>query len=121
MNNHNNFYQTNLTREDFINQILSYNIYGYFCGYAPVSYKIPRVNELKFNKKRNAKKFREWLKSFNPELQTYGVDALEYLDKHTSFKLTELDKKIIQHIKKRNSILSVCSGCEIGIYEKAYE
>ncbi|AZQ44193.1 hypothetical protein [Nonlabens ponticola] len=121
LSNHNVFYQTNLKKEDFISQVLSYHIYGYFCGYAPISYKIPRYNDFKFDKKRNAKKFREWLKSFNPELQTYGVDALEYLDENTSFELSKLDEILIKHIKKRNSILSTCSGCEIGIYERVYK
>ena len=117
---HNEFYQSELTITDFVNQILDDHIYGYVCGYAPVVYDVPRYNDLKFDKKKNISEFRNWIKSFNPELQTYGIDALEYLDKNKGIKLTELDKKLISNIKKRNSILNTCSGC-LGIYEKANE
>ncbi|MGS2727870.1 hypothetical protein ACU8DI_14770 [Psychroserpens sp. BH13MA-6] len=115
---HNEFYKSELTTSDFVNQVLADHVYGYYCGFAPVSYDVPRYNDLIFDDKRNISEFRNWLKSFNPELQTYGIDAIEYLEKNKGLKLTELDKKLISNIKKRNSILNTCSGC-LGIYEKA--
>lgn len=118
---HNEFYQSNLTRKDFISQVLADHIYGYVCGEAPVIYEIPRYDDLKFDKKRNISKFRNWLKSFSPELQTYGVDALKYLEKNKDIQLTAFDEKLILNIKKRNSTLNTCSGCLIGLYEKAFE
>jgi hypothetical protein len=54
-------------------------------------------------------------------LQTYGVEALEYLQNKKGIKLSELDKKLLLNIKNRNSILNTCSGCLIGIYEKAFK
>ena len=117
---HNEFYQSNFTGKDFINQVLAEHIYGYVCGIAPVFYEVPRYDDLKFDKKRNISKFRDWLKSFSPELQTYGVDALNYLEKNKGIQLTPLDKKLILSIKTRNSILNTCSGCLIGLYEKAF-
>jgi len=118
---HNEFYQSELTITDFINQSLEDHIYGYVCGFAPISYDIPRYNKLRFDKKKNISEFRNWVKSFNIELQTYGVKALEYLQNKKGIKLTELDKKLILNIKNRNSILNTCSGCLIGIYEKAFK
>ncbi|GGE00004.1 hypothetical protein [Planktosalinus lacus] len=115
---HNTYYKTNFTISDFVDQILDDRIYGYVCGYAPVVYDVPRYNELLFDDKKNISEFRHWIKSFNPELQTYGVDALEYLEKNKKVKLTESDKKIIRTIKKRNSTLNTCSGC-LGVFEKA--
>lgn len=118
---HNEFYESELKIKDFINQVLAEHIYGYVCGFAPVVYDVPRYDDLRFDKKRNINKFRDWVKSFNPELQTYGVEALEYLEKNKGLKLTELDKKLISNIKQRNSALNTCSGCLIGIYEKAFK
>ena len=76
-------------------ETLADHIYGYVCGFAPVVYDVPRYDDLRFDKKRNINKFRDWVKSFNIELQTYGVEALEYLEKNKGLKLTELDKKLI--------------------------
>lgn len=118
---HNEFYQSELKVEDFVNQVVADHVYGYVCGFAPIFHKVPRHLDLRFDKKRNIKAFQNWVKSFNPELQTYGVEALEYLVKKKRVKLTELDKKLIAHIKQRNSILNTCSGCIMGIYEKVFE
>lgn len=114
---HNEFYQTKFTTTNFVNQVLDDHIYGYVCGFAPVVYDVPRYNNLMFDKKKNISEFRNWIKSFNPELQTYGIDALEYLEKNKRIKLTELDRKLISNIKNRNSILNTCSGC-LGVYKK---
>lgn len=121
MDFHNEFYQSKLTITDFVNQSLEDHIYGYVCGFAPISYDVPRYNDLLFNKEKNISEFRNWIKSFNIELQTYGVEALQYLQNKKGIKLSELDKKLILNIKNRNSILNTCSGCLIGIYKKAFK
>lgn len=121
LDSHNNFYQSKVTAKGFVDQVLAEHVYGFICGFAPAIYEVPRYNNVLFDKKRNINKFRNWVKSFNPELQTYGVMALEYLEKNKGITLTELDKKIISNIKKRNSILNTCSGCTFGIYEKVFK
>ncbi|NHN24717.1 hypothetical protein FIA58_003425 [Flavobacterium jejuense] len=118
---HNIFYQTNFNTTDFVSQVLENLIYSYYCGYGATITKVPEYNNLKFNKKKNRKTFTNWLKSFNPELQTYGLDALLYLEKNKGIQVTELEKKLIANIKNRNSVLNTCSGCEMGIYEKVFE
>lgn len=107
--------------EDFVNQVLADHIYGYVCGEVPVVYDVPKYDDLKFDKKKNISKFRNWIKSLNPELETYGVETLGYLQNNKGIELTELDKKWVSNIKKRNLTSNTCSGCLIGIYEKVFE
>lgn len=122
---HDSIYKTSTSSLDlFVSDILSGESYGYICGEAPIIYKIPEHRGLRFGDTKNIKEFRKWLRSYSPELQTYGVDALSYLYK-TYHKISDdieakNDKRIIEHIKQRNSILDTCSGCFIGIYEKVF-
>jgi len=116
---HNIYYESELKISDFINQILDDNTYGYICGYAPIVYDVPRYNDFLFDDTSNIVEFKKWIKSFNLELQTYGVDALKYLEKRKKYRLTEMDKKIIENIKVRNSELKSCDGCIIH-YKKNY-
>jgi len=114
---HNDFYKSNLTVKEMINQISEDELYS--CDENNSSEKIPSHNGYEFIKS-NIDEFRNWTQSFNPELQTSGIHALEYLQKKNNVKLIEQDKKIIKHIKTRNSLLNSCSGCLI-IYRKAFD
>lgn len=117
---HNKFYETKLENSDFVDQLVKMEIYGYSCGYATVSNAALEYKDLYFDNITNAKYFRNWLTSFNPELQSYGVDALEYLEEKYKLQLSPLEKKIIKHIKARNSILLACGGC-VSFPRKIYD
>ncbi len=60
------------------------------------------------------------LKSINCETQIYGVRGFDLLKKN-KVKITTNDKKIIDHIKKRNSELVSCAGDICPIIWKAYK
>ncbi|MBF0762586.1 hypothetical protein IR148_16225 [Dysgonomonas mossii] len=121
---HDSFYQTKTTVNDLRNDLLKDEYYGYICGEAPVIYEIPQYNGLSFDNLKNINQFRYWLRSYNPELQTYGVDALSYLYKKKysdkNDEKVKQDRSIIKYIKQRNSILNTCSGCFVGIYERVF-
>ncbi|WP_298513848.1 hypothetical protein [uncultured Kordia sp.] len=110
---HNEFYKTTLEISDFVDQLKQMEIYGYSCGYSPVANALLEHRDLYFDDLKNAEYFREWLTSFNPELQAYGLDALEHLEENEQLPLSPLEKKIIKYIKTRNTTLLQCGGCVI--------
>lgn len=120
---HDSLYGTNTSKEEFIADLKEGAPYGYSCG--NVWHDTPQKYGLKFNDFNNIDTFRKWLRSYKPEMQTYGVDALSYLYKDleakaTDDELTTQDKELIQHIKNRNSLLECCAGDIFGIRRRAY-
>lgn len=114
---HNVFYNTKFGIKDFINQVTD----THYCGNCSSTFYIPpRYLDLEFDKQENVSEFRNWIKSFNIELQTNGVEALEYIEKSKNYKLTEFDKKIINNIKTRNSTVIYCSG-DVVLYWKVFD
>ena len=109
---HNKFYQTKLTHSDFKNQTLEEIVVGFGCG--EVGLDIPKESQrtLRLAKKRNRKELNKYLTSFSLELQTLGAIGLLKIG-----KLSNEQKLIIEHLKKRNSVIYSCSGCLYGIGE----
>ncbi len=113
---HNIFYNTQFEIKDFINQITD----THYCGNCSSTFYIPpKYLNLEFDKKENVSEFRKWIKSFNIELQTNGVEALEYISKNKNYKLSESDKKIIENIKARNSTVIYCAG-DVILYRRVF-
>lgn len=117
---HNKFYETKLRISDFVDQLKKMETYGYSCDYAPISNAPLVYKDVYFDNIRNGKYFRNWLTSFSPELQSFGVDALEYLEEKYKLPLSPNEKKIITHVKTRNSKLQACSGC-VTFPRKVYD
>lgn len=124
---HDSLYQTTTQIDDFVNELTQQTVYGYLCGIAPVLRDIPEKDGLKFNDMKNIEVFRKWIRSYNPELQTYGVDAINYIYKQPKFSigkkqsiLEKQDKDLVKYVKYRNSIINTCSGCFVGIYERVF-
>ena len=111
--NHNKLYQTKLTEQDFINQTLKEYVVGFGCGITASNIPKQAKKMLKFVKHKNRKMLQEYLTSFSPELQTLGAIGLIRLG-----NLSPLQKNIIEHFKKRNSVISTCAGCLYGLNEK---
>ncbi|WP_417887976.1 hypothetical protein [Zunongwangia sp.] len=109
---HNKYYDTNLDQPDFIEQLLKEYVVGFGCGFSGKQISKESKKSIRYAKKRNFKKLNELLTSFSPELQTLGVIGILKIG-----KITDLQKKIIQHLKKRNSVIYSCSGCLYGIGE----
>jgi predicted TPR repeat methyltransferase len=59
------------------------------------------------------------IRSFNCEIQAYGVAGLSMLSKRGCVIPNDI-KNLVQHIKKRNSDLVVCLGCSAGLVSKIY-
>lgn len=124
---HDSLYHTKTTSKDLINDLTKKVVYGYLCGNVPVLRDIPERKGYKFNDYKNIDIFRQWLRSYNPEEQSYGADAIGYIYKKPNILIGEkeneigkLDKNLRKHIKERNSIINTCSGCSVGIYKKVY-
>ncbi|QHI38387.1 hypothetical protein IMCC3317_37790 [Kordia antarctica] len=108
---HNELYETKFGVSDFIDQFKTMKTYGFHCGFSPIMNGALQHDDFYFDNIRNAKHFRKWLKSFNPELQAFGIKALEHLEEKEKLPLSPLEKKLIKHIKTRNSTLLICGGC----------
>lgn len=125
--NHDSLYHTTTQVEDLVNDLTANWVYGYSCGIAPVMGDVHEKFGFKFNDMRNIEVFRSWLRSYNPELQTYGVDAISHIYKKPKFTIGEKqeeleknDKSMVKHIKARSSIVNTCFGCFTGIYQRVF-
>ena len=118
LNSHNSFYNSKKDLKGFIDDTLNKTIYGNYCGYEMKALK--KVNDIKLYSIENVEKYAKWMKSFNLELQMWGYDQLDYLMKEKSIEFENDEEKIFNYIRKRNSILETCSGCEFGLYKRIW-
>lgn len=118
--NHDSIYCTKTTKSDFIMEFSKDELYGYCSGNSPVNIIGPReITGGGFGEyPKLIDKFREWLRSYNIELQTLAIDALKviYEAPYLGFnpesvkKEKENDLKIIKHIKERNVKVWKCNS-----------
>ncbi|MDU1889211.1 MAG: hypothetical protein E6767_00855 [Dysgonomonas sp.] len=124
---HDLFYQVITDIDVLISDLLQNKVYGYKCGIVPIEKEVPEQYGYKLNEVKNIPVFREWIRSYNPELQTYGVDALSTIYNKAGSEIVqqqkravEYDLKLIDYVKKRNSIINTCSGSIHGIYKSVF-
>lgn len=124
---HDSLYQTFTQENDLVNDLLQQEVYGYLCGIAPVLRDVPEKRGLRFDDIKNINEFRKWIRSYNPEVQSYGADAISYIYQRPKFSIGEKqnvlekqDKDLAKYIKCRNSIVNTCSGCLFGIYKRVF-
>ena len=118
LKNRNKFYNSNKSSQQLIKEISLLEEYAFYCGDGmPKTQKGKYVEQLVNNE--NTEKLIDMIKSFNCETQAYGVAGLVMLEK-SEYKIPCDIQKIIDHIKKRNSDLIVCSGCFSGLINKIY-
>ncbi len=114
----NAFYQSKKNIKDLAKEISSDITYAFYCGDG-----LPQTDEgkhiEKLVSKRNINTLNDMLHSFNIETQAYGVAGFKMLSKE-GVELSKDQKKIIKHIKKRNSEVVTCRGCFTGLVEKVY-
>ncbi len=116
---HNEYYDTESTVDDLIEGIADTRYYSYHCGYSGQGTNVPEYQGEEFTE-ADIDVFRSWIASYSIEVQNYGYDALNHLRKKVGVKLSKTDKKILRHIKRRNSVINFCYGCTAGIYEKRF-
>jgi len=117
--NHNSFYNTKTTKEDFIKDFLNRKVYGDGCGYEMTMIK--KIDDVERDNIENVDKYIKWMKSYNPELQMWGYSEIEKLLKKNLIELESEELKIYNHIKERNLFIETCSGCTFGIFKKVFK
>lgn len=115
LNKHNKFYDTDYDITDFREQLLAKYTVGYGCGIAGDHIPKEVKKAERWYKLRRKKKLRKYLTSINPEKQTLGAIGILKFNRQNEF-----EKKIINHLKNRNSMINSCSGCIYGI-EKSFQ
>ena len=119
LNSHNDFYKTNFSLTDYINDLTNKQTYGDYCGYEMT--RVKKIDGIKLRNPENAEKYVEWMKSFNLEKQMWGYDQIQYLLKNNLIELEPEEEKIYNHIQQRNAIIETCSGCTFGIFERVFK
>ena len=114
----NKFYSSTKTSQQLIKEISLPEEYAFYCGDG-----LPKTKKGKYIEQlvddENTETLIEMVKSFNCETQAYGVAGLVMLEKR-EYQISHDIQKMIDHIKKRNSELVVCSGCFSGLIDKIY-
>lgn len=119
IDNHNSFYKSKFSINEFIDDSLLNTVYGNYCGYSGEKYL--KQYEIELEKIENSEKYVEWMKSFNLEKQMWGYDQIQYLLKNNLIELEPNEEKIFNHIRKRNAIIEMCSGCTFGIFDIVFK
>lgn len=88
---------------------LKMKLFGHWCsiGGSPPEYcykMLDLVNE------RNKNELRNWLLSFDPEIQAYGAEGLFYIEKE-GIPINDKELELIEEIKMLNNTLIKCEGC----------
>lgn len=114
LNQHKEKYGLELSLKDFFRQLTELIIYGFGCSEGGEYYP-PEAKQMKdFVNTQNYDKLARWLRQISPELQAYAVDGLFQLASK-GIATKQVDKELIQYLKKRNSDVYHCSGCIYGI------
>lgn len=118
MKKRNKFYNSSKSTRQLIKEISFDEEYAFYCGDgSPKTQKGKYIEQLVEDESIDT--LIDMLKSFNCETQAYGVAGFNMLSKR-EYKISFDVQKLIDHIKKRNSELVVCSGCLSGLIDKIY-
>jgi hypothetical protein len=112
------FYKSNKTYKDLLKEISLHETFAMYCGDgSPYTKEGLQIKKLVEN--GNVEKLKKILTSFNCERQSFAVLGFNLLTEKEIDYPKEC-KKLIEHIKERNSELQICSGCITGLIEKVY-
>ena len=118
LKNRNKLYSSSKTAMQLIKEISFEEEYAFYCGDGdPKTQKGKYIERLV--EEKNSDELLDMLKSFNCETQAYGVSGYNMLAKK-DYEIPVDVKKLIDHIRKRNAELVICSGCLSGLVEKIY-
>ena len=114
----NKFYNSSKNPRQLIKELSFDEEYAFYCGDgSPKTPKGKYIEQLV--DEESTDKLIDMIKSFNCETQAYGVAGFNMLAKK-EYEVPYDVQKLIDHIKKRNSELIVCSGCLSGLIDKIY-
>jgi len=115
----NDYYRSSKTINDLSSELTLDEEYAFYCGDGdPKTIKGMYIENLA--KRKRIGKLLGLIKSISCEEQAYGVAGFDMLQKN-NVMLSIPIKKLIAHIKKRNSDLVSCSGCIGHLIRKAYQ
>ncbi|AMM51156.1 hypothetical protein TH61_08155 [Rufibacter sp. DG15C] len=114
----NSFYKSSKTSKEVAVEISKELVYAFYCGDgSPKTEEGKQIERLVKNS--NTQKLGEMLTSLSVETQSFAVTGFEMLSSLEK-KITPDQKRMIQHIKNRNSEVVACKGCLSGLIEKVY-
>ncbi len=118
LNQRNKLYNSNKSLYDLTKEISKSEIFAFYCGDgSPETDEGINITKLVDNK--NAYELYLKIQSICIETQAYGVAGFDIMARRELSIPTDI-KRLIKHIKKRNSETLICSGCIIGIIKKIY-
>ncbi|MBC9913485.1 hypothetical protein [Chitinophaga varians] len=114
----NKFYQSSKSADELFAELSTQEFYAFYCGEG-----MQKTEGGKYTKRlveeKNTAALTDMLRSFNCETQAFGVAGF-YMLKEKNYAIPAPVKRLISHIKKRNSTLAICSGCFLSV-EKIYK
>ena len=118
INLRNEYYNSKKNLKDLSKEITTNETYAMYCGESfSITYQGIIIQKLV--KDKDIESLTKMLSSYNCEKQSFGVLGFSLLDE-INFEIPKKVLLIIEHIKKRNSELQICSGCITGIMNKIY-
>lgn len=114
----NTFYQSKKSISDLIKEMTMSEEYAFKCGYGSETTEQGTIVEA-LVEDENINELHKMLQSINIETQAFGVQGFRMLEL-ANFYIPKYIRKIISHIKKRNSVTITCAGCFTGVLERIY-
>ncbi|MCH4824633.1 hypothetical protein ML462_15775 [Gramella lutea] len=111
---HQNIYDLKLEEKNFIEQFETLKLFGFGCSESMDYYPKEAKKMMKLVDRKDYKELAFWLRQISPELQAYGLTGLIELEKE-GIKIQPEERKIIEHLKNRNTPINNCSGCLYGL------
>jgi hypothetical protein len=114
----NKFYNSKKSIPDMIEDLSKNEYFASYCGIGSSKTQQWILIEKLVSSKNTTELF-SMLQNICIETQSYGVSGFSMLEKK-GYKINQTIQQIIEHIKKRNSEIIICSGCIIGDRKRIY-
>jgi len=108
------FYKTSLTNDSFIEELTKIRYFSFCCGDACASKPREAKQIIRYVNSNRRKKIDSWLINPNPEMQAYAIWGIKRLEKNGK-RQTNFEKRIINHLMEKNTLIYNCSGCLMGL------
>ncbi len=118
LNLRNQFYKSNKSIANLINELGKVEVYAFTCGLNNIETKMG-IHVKNLVKHKNVIALSDLLKSVCTETQAFAIKAFEMLDQ-MGYPIDPFIKNIIAYLKKRNSEVVECWGCIIYEAKKIY-
>jgi hypothetical protein len=114
----NKFYASNKSKNDLVNEISSSDVFAFYCGNGGAKTEEGKKVEAVVGD-RNIHALADMLRSFSCERQSYGVAGIAMIEK-AGMEIDAETQHLVDHIKRRNAKIVICSGCFRGLIRRIY-